>query len=173
MDRDTHESRPKCGARNRKGAPCGLPSMDNGRCRFHGGLSTGPPEGNQNARTHGIYASALLEHEFQDYLGAKELKSLTEDLAMARIRLLRAERVHMGIELKLRKGERVDADELERSFRRCDALARTVGRLEVQQVRVLEVRDALEEFGELEARVERLVASRVQPTSQRPSPNPS
>lgn len=36
-----------CGARTRAGHPCGQPAMRNGRCRFHGGLSTGPrtPEG--------------------------------------------------------------------------------------------------------------------------------
>jgi hypothetical protein len=33
---------PRCGARNRKGVPCQCPAMANGRCRLHGGLSTGP-----------------------------------------------------------------------------------------------------------------------------------
>ncbi len=31
-----------CGARTRADRPCRNPSMSNGRCRFHGGLSTGP-----------------------------------------------------------------------------------------------------------------------------------
>ena len=31
-----------CGARTRCGAPCGAPPMANGRCRIHGGTSTGP-----------------------------------------------------------------------------------------------------------------------------------
>jgi len=31
----------KCGARTRKGVPCKAPAMGNGRCRLHGGLSTG------------------------------------------------------------------------------------------------------------------------------------
>ena len=30
-----------CGARTRQGGPCGQIAMRNGRCRFHGGLSTG------------------------------------------------------------------------------------------------------------------------------------
>lgn len=37
-----------CGAKNRKGLPCqSLQTYKNGRCKFHGGLSTGPktPEG--------------------------------------------------------------------------------------------------------------------------------
>jgi hypothetical protein len=34
----------RCGAKNRRGLPClGRPATErNGRCRFHGGLSTGP-----------------------------------------------------------------------------------------------------------------------------------
>ena len=31
----------RCGARNRRGTPCQCPAMANGRCRLHGGLSTG------------------------------------------------------------------------------------------------------------------------------------
>jgi hypothetical protein len=32
----------RCGAKNRRGTPCMCPAMPNGRCRLHGGLSTGP-----------------------------------------------------------------------------------------------------------------------------------
>ncbi len=37
----------KCEARTRRGAPCQCKAMANGRCKLHGGLSTGPttPEG--------------------------------------------------------------------------------------------------------------------------------
>ncbi len=33
---------PRCGARTRAGKPCQSPAMGNGRCRMHGGASTGP-----------------------------------------------------------------------------------------------------------------------------------
>jgi hypothetical protein len=34
---------PRCGARSKRtGCPCRAPAMPNGRCRMHGGLSTGP-----------------------------------------------------------------------------------------------------------------------------------
>jgi len=38
---------PRCGAKNRAGCPCRAHAMANGRCRLHGGKSTGPrtPEG--------------------------------------------------------------------------------------------------------------------------------
>jgi len=35
-------SAPRCGARTRCGGSCRQPAMKNGRCRLHGGLSTGP-----------------------------------------------------------------------------------------------------------------------------------
>lgn len=43
---------PRCGAKTRKGTPCQAPAMHNGRCRMHGGLSTGPrtPEGLERCR---------------------------------------------------------------------------------------------------------------------------
>ena len=58
---------PRCGARTRASAPCRGPAMANGRCRMHGGASTGPrtPEGLQRivkARTvHGRYGAEMRE----------------------------------------------------------------------------------------------------------------
>ena len=55
---------PRCGARSKRtGKPCRGPAMLNGRCRLHGGLSTGPrtPEGLARSRRagwkHGRYSS--------------------------------------------------------------------------------------------------------------------
>jgi hypothetical protein len=54
---------PRCGARTRCGGECRQPGMANGRCRMHGGLSTGPrtPEGLARSRrarlTHGGYSA--------------------------------------------------------------------------------------------------------------------
>ncbi len=54
---------PRCGAKTRNGHPCAQPAMRNRRrCRFHGGLSTGPrtPEGLERMRMsklkHGKYS---------------------------------------------------------------------------------------------------------------------
>jgi hypothetical protein len=48
-----YSASPRCGAHTRAGSPCRQPAMPNGRCRFHGGLSTGPrtTEGLRNSRT--------------------------------------------------------------------------------------------------------------------------
>jgi hypothetical protein len=43
---------PRCGARTRRRTSCKAPAMANGRCRLHGGKSTGPrtPEGLQRCK---------------------------------------------------------------------------------------------------------------------------
>ena len=62
---------PRCGAKTRQGKPCQAPAMHNGRCRMHGGASTGPrtPEGLARSRRarwkHGLYsAEAKAEARF-------------------------------------------------------------------------------------------------------------
>ncbi len=58
---------PRCGARTRPGAPCRQPAMANGRCRMHGGRSTGPrtAEGLERLRAartrHGAYGKEARE----------------------------------------------------------------------------------------------------------------
>jgi hypothetical protein len=47
---------PRCGAKTRRRTPCQSPAMPNGRCRMHGGPSTGAPKGNKNAWKHGYYS---------------------------------------------------------------------------------------------------------------------
>ena len=53
---------PRCGAKTRRGTSCKAPAMPNGRCRLHGGKSTGPkkPEGLERSRKanwkHGHYS---------------------------------------------------------------------------------------------------------------------
>ena len=51
----------RCGAKTRKGTPCLNWAMPNGRCRLHGGKSTGAPKGNQNAFKHGMRSRAYTE----------------------------------------------------------------------------------------------------------------
>jgi hypothetical protein len=56
----------RCGARTRSGECCRQPAMRNGRCRMHGGLSTGPRTAEGRARcaaarrTHGFYSAEMV-----------------------------------------------------------------------------------------------------------------
>ncbi|MHC4558608.1 MAG: HGGxSTG domain-containing protein [Planctomycetota bacterium] len=67
---------PRCGAKTRKGTPCRAPAMTNGRCRMHGGKSTGPrtPEGLERSRKanwkHGRYSakSIAIRREMREFL---------------------------------------------------------------------------------------------------------
>lgn len=58
---------PRCGAKTRSGSPCRSAAMPNGRCRMHGGPSTGPrTEAGRAAirasRTiHGRYSQAAIQ----------------------------------------------------------------------------------------------------------------
>ena len=74
---------PRCGARTRRGTRCQCPAMRNGRCRLHGGLSTGPRtaagiEAIQRAHMkHGYYSKAAILERRQ---GRLELRILRETL---------------------------------------------------------------------------------------------
>ena len=83
----------RCGARTRAGAPCCGPAMANGRCRMHGGASTGPRTAEGMARmiaaktTHGKYGADGAAARAQD----RHLR-----MVAARIRLLSALRRLLG-----------------------------------------------------------------------------
>ena len=74
-----HEARkalkqhPRCGAHARTtGNPCKNPAMQNGRCRMHGGKSTGRPI------IHGMYT----KDRKKDYAKAKETLRLFRDMVL-------------------------------------------------------------------------------------------
>ena len=56
---------PRCGARTRSGTACRSPAMPNGRCRMHGGASTGPRTAAGLVRimearmVHGLYGAEM------------------------------------------------------------------------------------------------------------------
>lgn len=75
-----------CGAKSRRtGQPCRQPAMKNGRCRLHGGKSTGPrtKEGLSNSKRaswkHGFYsAEAKLERSVVKMILSKSRAFLDE-----------------------------------------------------------------------------------------------
>jgi hypothetical protein len=80
-----------CGAKTRAGGKCKAPAMKNGKCRVHGGASTGAPKGNQSAAKHGIYGDLLRADEsaLADVVMA-EAGRIESELMIARFQLRRA-----------------------------------------------------------------------------------
>ena len=68
-------SMPRCGAkaRTRNYLPCQNAAMTNGRCRMHGGKSTGAPCGSEHWNyRHGIYVKdmVMIKKQHRQLLGA-------------------------------------------------------------------------------------------------------
>jgi len=78
---------PRCGAKTRKGSPCLSPAMKNGRCRLHGGKSTGPRtlEGIERIRAahlkHGRYSKEAMEGKKQFHYLLKTLEGTIKELS--------------------------------------------------------------------------------------------
>ena len=72
-----HEDIPRCGAKTRSGGFCGHFSMPNGRCRYHGGKSTGAKSSRVK---HGMYTKkAIQERRWLKEL-LKEVDNLLNDV---------------------------------------------------------------------------------------------
>lgn len=116
------DHKPICGAKTRFASLCRNRPMANGRCRMHGGLSTGPKdttalEGNQNARKHGIW-SRFFTAEDVDFLEADPAERLAMLQGAAEVQAFRAHKMATG-------GEGVD-DTANNAFNRT---ARTAANL--------------------------------------------
>lgn len=76
----------RCGAKTRAGHPCRQPGMRNGRCRLHGGKSTGPKTttGALRSRTtrlcHGRYSQKEIQQRREDSEILRELRALARRL---------------------------------------------------------------------------------------------
>ncbi len=74
---------PRCGARTRAGRPCRQPAMANGRCRLHGGRSTGPRTESGRRRSaearlvHGCRTAEMIALRSAAARSARRLAALT------------------------------------------------------------------------------------------------
>lgn len=80
----------RCGAKTRAGGECKAPAMANGRCRVHGGASTGPKKPNAagNALKHGFYSDALQPGELVLWTRV-EVGSIDDEIRLLRVKLHR------------------------------------------------------------------------------------
>lgn len=63
--------------------------MANGKCRMHGGKSTGAPPENKHAVTHGIYARGLRDHEKQVW-HAIDVEGVDDEIRLIKTQIARA-----------------------------------------------------------------------------------
>ena len=71
---------PRCGAHARQtGKPCKQPAMKNGRCRLHGGKSTGPKNPHITLK-HGRYTKEAIASRKQVAALIRQFKALSEEL---------------------------------------------------------------------------------------------
>jgi len=94
------KNRKHCGAKTRSGKSCKNWAMPNGRCRMHGGKSTGaPPEKmkkNSNARTHGLFAKYLPKETLaimNDINSIEPLEILWTNIQMQFASIIRAQKI--------------------------------------------------------------------------------
>ena len=122
---------PRCGARTRAGIACLQPAMRNGRCRLHGGHSTGPrtEEGLRRLR------AARTKHGFWDQESRAFRRSFAELLAMGRMWLLVA---------KLGRAQQRRRDPMQRGDEERTPGQRTLTSLEVRLERAVAAAVALE-----------------------------
>lgn len=87
-----------CGAQNRSGNQCMLPGMSNGRCRIHGGKSTGP----LNPRVkHGLYRKYMSPEEAEMFDGLKvdeNYADMRAEAALLRVLIERCSKAILGEE---------------------------------------------------------------------------
>jgi hypothetical protein len=151
-----------CGAKNRSSKPCKLPAGTNGRCRFHGGRSTGPltPKGKsvaaQNSRKHGIYSRGYTSEELPVVEELRSVDDLAQELSLARVILGRAiMAAPHPIGVAVASG-RAGPD----WWAIIDRCLGRVGRLCEQQCRVHDIRKLEEEMAERLTQLEEAVKNR-------------
>ena len=73
---------PRCGAKTRCGRSCHSPAVRNRRrCRMHGGApESGAPDGNQNARKHGLFAGDEIAERRQIQALLSEARKLLQEM---------------------------------------------------------------------------------------------
>ena len=87
---------PRCGAKTRNGTPCKSAAMPNGRCRMHGGMSTGAKtaEGIERIRAartkHGRYSAASIAARRQARQAIREIRALLRSDATTEDEMLEA-----------------------------------------------------------------------------------
>ena len=150
------KNRKRCGAKTRSGNTCKNWAMPNGRCRMHGGKSTGPPKGNQNSKKHGFFSKYIPEETLEIMNGLGEVSPadlIWDQITIQYAAIIRAQQImfveskdEMIKELKKEK-ETLDGVEVEYEFQ--FAWDRHATYLNAQSRAMSELRSLIKQFNEL------------------------
>ncbi len=172
MQNKVHDNKKnKCGAKTRAGTPCQQPAgwgtdhVGTGRCKLHGGRSTGPKDkskirGNKNAETHGFFSKHLPEEAFeiiQEIQKKKPIDLLWENIQIQYAAIIRSQKImhvkdkeEMIKELKKAKkynGDNASSSEIEYEFQ--FAWDRQATYLNAQSRAMSELRNMISKYEEL------------------------
>jgi hypothetical protein len=165
-----------CGAKTRSGEPCKKAALKNGRCRLHGGKSTGPKDrvkrseqmkGNKNAVKTGEYETIIAqtltdeERELYDQITVDPTKQVNGRYKILEIRTLRVMKRYAD-ELRKPKPDNDLLESLEQTLTRIDARAIEL----IRENRTLSSENMDSEDGSLSALVDILSDVRKRRTSE-------
>lgn len=149
-------ARKRCGAKTRSGKPCKNGAMANGRCRMHGGKSTGPPKRNQNAKRHGFFSKYIPEETLEIMNGLGEVTPadlIWDQIVIQYAAIIRAQEImfvkskdEMIKELK-KERETLEGVEVEYEFQ--FAWDRYATYMNAQSRAMSELRSLIKQFNEL------------------------
>lgn len=166
MSQNKAHDKKYCGAKTRAGTPCRRPAgwgtdhVGEGRCKLHGGKSTGaPPEkmkGNQNAKKHGFF-SRYIPQETLEIMGMLEEKSpadlIWDQIMIQYAAIIRAQKI-MFVDnkdeiIKEIKKERETEHGIEVEYEFQFAWDRHATFLNAQSRAMSELRSLIKQFNEL------------------------
>ena len=140
MEKQVHTN--LCGAKTRSGLPCKNRAMPNGRCRMHGGASTGAPKGNKNAVKTGEFETIwldTLEEEERDLvytIDMDQVKQLDNEIKLTEVRIRR-----MMMRIKKLKDEKMVLVESKQGIERGQEVDLNI--FEDANKRIQDIEDAL------------------------------
>lgn len=109
IDNLPKDQRPRCGARTRSGEPCKAQALTSGRCRLHGGLSTGARSkaGKQRQK---VAASTYMRGKWEEWKAQPGGRQLSDETREA---LSKGQKRRRALEalLRDRAGKRVCLDD--------------------------------------------------------------
>lgn len=165
MTKQPHDKK-LCGAKTRAGSPCRRPAgwgtdhVGDGRCKLHGGKSTGAPKKNQNSKKHGFFSKHIPKETLDIMNGLGDFSPadmLWDQISIQYAAIIRAQEImfvdhkdEMIKELKKEKdfsSESAQSSELEYEFQ--FSWDRQATFMNAQSRAMTELRSLIKQFNEL------------------------